>query len=338
MKKRILYLDVIRILACVMIIVIHAPIPNTNINGNILSTDSLLNITGVGLFLMVSGSLLLPVNMPTMQFVKKRLGKIFGPTVFWTAFYMIVRLYCGDIEKSGLIKSVISIPFTPQFNGVLWYMYTLIGLYLLAPVISPWLLKASKNDVVFYLIIWGISMCYPLIREIVNVDESYTGILYYFSGYIGYFLLGYYLKTYVDKMSKWVCLLFLIIPISVAVFLKINKISIVFFDLYGFFSIFVAMMACAWFMFLKNIVWQYNEHSRLHKFIVITSNNCFGIYLLHIFIMRSILWKIPIICRIDGILQILVVSILTFIISFIITWLISYLPYSEYIIGYRNKK
>ena len=75
MKSRIFYLDVIRILACVMIVSMHAPIPNTGLNSYVLSTDSLLAAPGVGLFVMVSGALLLPMNMPTKQFLKRRMGK-----------------------------------------------------------------------------------------------------------------------------------------------------------------------------------------------------------------------------------------------------------------------
>ena len=41
MMKRVLYIDIIRILACLMIILIHAPIPNTGLGSYILSIDSL---------------------------------------------------------------------------------------------------------------------------------------------------------------------------------------------------------------------------------------------------------------------------------------------------------
>ena len=71
MKERVLYLDIIRIIACIMIIAMHAPIPNTGLSSYVLSTDSLLTALGIGLFIMVSGALLLPVNMTTKSFLKK---------------------------------------------------------------------------------------------------------------------------------------------------------------------------------------------------------------------------------------------------------------------------
>lgn len=99
MKQRILYLDLIRILACVMIIAMHAPIPNTGLSSYVLSTDSFLTAPGIGLFIMVSGALLLPVNMSTEQFLKKRFSKIVWPTLFWTLFYYIVAPYTDTVDR-----------------------------------------------------------------------------------------------------------------------------------------------------------------------------------------------------------------------------------------------
>lgn len=45
--NRILYLDLIRILACLMIIAMHAPIPGSDINNYVLCADSLLSFPGI---------------------------------------------------------------------------------------------------------------------------------------------------------------------------------------------------------------------------------------------------------------------------------------------------
>lgn len=335
--KRVLYLDIIRILACVMIIAIHAPIPNTGLSSYVLSIDSLLTAPGIGLFIMVSGALLLPVNMPTEQFLKKRLGKIVFPTVFWTAFYFLVAIYTDRVNLSEGLYSLLSIPFGPQFNGVLWFMYMLAGLYLLAPILSAWLRQASRSEVRFYLFLWSITLCYPVIRNFIGVNETHTGILYYFGGYAGYFLLGYYLKTYVDRMALWKYLLLMMLPISIAAVLKILQVSIDFYDLFWLLSIFVVMMAVAWFMLIKRRDIPYNAESVLHRNLVLVSNCCFGIYLVHIFMMRSVIWQWEWLYDL-GVIQILTVTLLTFAGSFAMTWLISYLPGAEYIIGFKQKK
>ena len=335
--KRVLYLDIIRLLACVMIIAMHAPIPNTGLSSYVLSIDSLLTAPGIGLFIMVSGALLLPVNMPTEQFLKKRFTKIVFPTVFWTAFYFLVTIYTDRVNLSEGLYSLLSIPFGPQFNGVLWFMYMLAGLYLLAPILSAWLRQASRSEVRFYLFLWSITLCYPVIRNYIGVNESHTGILYYFGGYAGYFLLGYYLKTYVDRMSIGKCFLLMALPISIAVVIKMKQLSIDFYDLFWYLSILVVMMAVAWFMWMKRLDIPYNGKSVLHRYLVLVSNCCFGIYLVHIFIMRSIIWQWEWL-QDWGVIQILTVTLLTFAGSFAVTWLISYLPGAAYIIGFKQKK
>lgn len=338
MKNRVLYLDIIRILACLMIIAMHAPIPNTGLNGYLLSSDSLLTAPGIGLFIMVSGALLLPVNVSTKQFLKKRYGKIVCPTIFWTFFYFVLGPYTDTVDQGNGVMSFLSIPFTPQFNSVLWFMYMLAGLYLFAPILSAWLRQTSKREVEFYLCLWGITLCFPLIRNIVRVDESHTGILYYFGGYSGYFLLGYYLRNHVNHISIWKCLLAIIFPLGIAITLKMQGIQVRFYDMFWYLSIFVAMMCVAWFLLIKKVDMVYDNASKWHRNIVLISNCSFGIYLTHIFVMRSLLWNWSFFKEMESCLQILLVTILTFLVSFGITWLVSYLPWAEYIIGYKQRR
>lgn len=336
--NRILYLDLIRILACLMIIAMHAPIPGTDINSYVLCADSLLSFPGIGLFIMVSGALVLPVELPTAVFLRKRFTKIIIPTFIWTLFYMVVMLVNSDIDESEALHRLLSTPFMPQFNATFWFVYMLVGLYLLAPIISPWLKGANKGELEFYLIIWGITMCYPLIRGFVNVEEAKWGISYYFEGFIGYFLLGYYLRNYAKDIAFWKCLLLLCFPIVVAIIMKVEQIPVDFYDMFWYLSVFVAMMSVAWFAIIKKVNLVYNSASSFHQILAFVSNCCFGIYLVHIFMMRSIIWHWEVLWNLKWGGQIVAVTLLTFIGSLIVTWLISYLPYAEYIIGFRQKK
>ena len=67
MKQRDLSLDLLRIVACVMVVVMHSPIPSDNSDGIILSSLSYFTAPCIGLFFMVSGALILPP-----QAVRKR--------------------------------------------------------------------------------------------------------------------------------------------------------------------------------------------------------------------------------------------------------------------------
>ena len=337
-KKRIIYLDVIRILACLMIIAMHAPIPGTGLGSIVLSSDSLLTAPGIGLFIMVSGALLLPVNLTTKDFLLRRLGKVVWPTLIWTLIYWAVAPWTFGVNRGNGLSSFLSIPFAAQFNGVLWFMYMLIGLYLLAPILSSWLQKASRREVEFYLCVWAVTMCYPLIRDFVVVNESNTGILYYFGGYVGYFLLGYYLRQYAVRMKLWLCALLIMLPVAMGAYCKICNVQVNFFDLFYYLSILTALAATGWFLVVHRVLPEYDDNNRLHRALVLISNCSFGIYLCHIFIMRGLLWHWDVLRQMGGVTQIAVTTALTFAISFALTWAISYMPFSEYIIGFTSRR
>ena len=338
-KKRIIYLDVIRIFACCMIVLMHSPHPNAGNPGALLVPLSFITAAGIGLFFMVSGALLLPVKTDTSSFLKKRLGKIVGPLIFWTLFYLGVSIVSGEKSVSSLPHSLASIPFSVQGHGILWFMYTLAGMYLLAPIISPFLVKASKRELSFYLILWAIALCFPILANVVDVDNNPTGILYYFSGFIGYFLLGFYMHNYKPQIPITIlCILFVVPFLLYAVYkLFVNGKNMA--DYYIYLSIFVAMMCVAWYDVAQRFVTKF-KIKRDNLFLLRTiSDCCFGIYLIHIFIMRNILWKIDtLIYGFGGIGQIVISWLLTFLISLALTYFISYLPFAEYIIGYKHKR
>lgn len=341
-SKRILSLDVLRVLACVMVVLMHSPMPTQQSGGLIgLMSSSVSYFTApcIGLFFMVSGALLLPIKEQTAgRFMRKRLGKVLAPTLSWTAIYLIIKLLIGtDISAFTWL----SIPFSAQGNGVLWFMYTLAGLYLLAPVISPWLAKASEKELRMYLLLWGVTLCYPLLKLALDINESNTGILYYFTGYAGYFILGYYMMHYGQKIKvPWATAGFAI-SLSAVTIVKLAGWEVNFYSLFWYLSIFVALMCIFWWKIITAICSRisFYVHHMSSKWITTISNLSFGIYLSHIAIMRYWLWETQWITNIGSyFIQTLVIAIFTFIFSAMFCYAISLLPFASYLIGYSSKK
>ena len=313
-----------------MIVLMHSPMPHLGTSSYILSTVSFLTAPGIGLFFMVSGALLLPVNTSYTGFIKRRLSKILLPTLFWTLVYLIIQLCDGDITLNNLPKKILSIPFSVQGHSILWFVYTLIGLYILAPIISPWLKNATKKDIELVLIIWGTTLFFPFLKEFITVNNSESGTFYYFSGYAGYFLLGYYLKNYINKLNIFFVLAFIVMPILIAIYCKLSVLDFDFYQMFWYLSIPVTMMSIGWFLFVKR---EFINKKALY--VTTTLSNCsFGVYLIHIFIMRNFLWNLDFISAYSGLIQIILTTILTLVISYLLVFLISKLPFSKYIIGY----
>lgn len=337
MKERIVYLDILRVLACCMIVLMHSPHPEAGVPGSVQVPLGFLTAAGIGLFFMVSGALLLPVKTDTFGFLRYRMGKILWPLLFWTLFYIAVKYVSGELDSRQLVNSLVSIPFSAQEHGVLWFMYTLAGLYLLAPVISPMLQRASEKELRFYLLLWGITLCYPWLRMAVGVNDTSTGILYYFTGYAGYFLLGYYLHTHHTSTPLWMLPLLIIIPLGCLLCYKGFGGNGSMYDLFWYLSIFVALMSFGWFEIIR-------RSRRLMKIgcgnlLTISSNCSFGIYLVHIFVMRYLLWKVDfIVYGLGWVGQLVMTWFLTILLSLAVTYAISLLPFGEYIVGFRTKR
>ena len=69
-KQRDLSLDLLRIVACVMVVMMHSPIPSDNSDGIILSSLSYFTAPCIGLFFMVSGALILPPSQLLLKAIQ----------------------------------------------------------------------------------------------------------------------------------------------------------------------------------------------------------------------------------------------------------------------------
>lgn len=324
-NKRDYRLDILRVLAIFLIVLMHSPKPNS-VPGFVLSGISYLTAPGLVLFFVISGNLLLDNKLSARGFLKRRFSKILFPTVFWTLFYIVVNVVVDAKPLSHTLKALLSIPLSAQGHGVLWFMYTLAGLYLLVPILTRWLQKASKHEVEFYLLLWGITLIYPYLSLLLVVNESNTGILYYFAGYVGYFVLGYYLKHHYEY-RLWHVMVAISIALIVPIVLYSSGREFDFYSVLWYLSLPVAMMAYVAYVLIMK---------RSNKRLVLVgtiSKLSFGIYFIHIFVMRNIIWNIDAVNQLPGLIQIPVITLTTFLISLFVSWLISKLPFSKLIIG-----
>ena len=273
MKEREVSFDLIRVLACLMIVLMHSPMPTMGISGMLLCGVSYCTAPGIGLFFMVSGALLLKKNVErtfeTKVFLQKRFTKILIPLIFWI-FVGWGLAQCG-VENTEL--------------SILWFMYCLAGMYLLTPILLRWLSIANVKEIEFYLLLWLVTLCVPLVKLLYSVNESDTSWLYYFHGYVGYYVLGFYLQNHWEKrmsMGRKVALLIVFIAISLVlpVSLFVLKVEVDFYSLFWYLSITVALQCIVWWCVVRRLI---RNVPALPKFVVELSKLSFGIYLVHIF-------------------------------------------------------
>lgn len=193
-KKHILWLDAIRVAACFLVCLIHAPLP-TDTSSRWLSCYNYLSSPCIGLFFMVSGALLFPVRLPLKNFVVRRLKRILIPLLFWSLTAVGIHYGLGQLSDEEALDLIFRIPFVPV-EGVYWFMYTILGLYLFAPLLSPAIEKMAHAR--YMIVLWSITLCLPYFNAWLPGIWILRGDFYHslseFGGYMGYMVLGYYLR------------------------------------------------------------------------------------------------------------------------------------------------
>lgn len=283
---------------------------------------------------MTSGALLLrPKVLNVRQWLVKRVTRIGCPLVFWSLLYMLANGLTGQKGELSCLR-ILSMPFCAEGNGVLWFLYTLLGLYFLTPILNAWLLHATRRQIQGILILWGISLCFPLFDIWLDINREIDGMLYYFSGYVGYFLLGYYLNTYRDALRLNLIWPLIIIAIVAPIITRLAGWEVNFYEIFWYLSPFVAILVVTIWKMVMNFCRTLCASTSL----VLCSNLTFGIYLIQMLVMRYWLQSYSWIYDINPYpVRALTVAILTLLISGIAVYLLSFLPYSQYIIGTHNR-
>ena len=221
------WVDWLRVAACFMVMIVHSTEPfYLGGDGTLILTksdafwasffDSFVR-SCVPLFIIASSYLQFPVRYSTGEFFRRRATRILVPFAFWTVAY---ALFCGSPVQN--FKDLLL-----NFNyaaGHLWFVYMIIGLYLIMPLLSPWAEKVGRKELLAYLGIWGLTLLIPFIRECaggpmpvvygpsgIPMQGTYPlwgeaswnsyGLFYYLSGMAGYLLLGLYFRKFAGTYS-----------------------------------------------------------------------------------------------------------------------------------------
>ena len=218
-KDREPWLDAVRSFACLCVILVHAPIPNGSDGQYIISITNYISVGGPILFFMISGALIFNKQQPAIPFIRKRLNRIVFPLFFWSLVFLTVKLLSGEIDSKEYFIRIVSIPLTPQ-ESTFWFLYVIIGIYLLTPVISTWINHCRKSDIKIFLGLWALTLLFPIIRQFIPlIDETinfYHGWLYYYFGFIGNAVLGLYLRRYINlNINRWKQRIFILMTILI---------------------------------------------------------------------------------------------------------------------------
>jgi len=337
-------IDNLRILATVAIVWTHVsadviartpPASSTWLIG--IAADS-FSRWAVPTFIMISGALLISSDEKETisSFYKKRATRIIVPLLFWTIFYQLwVYINLGSLDLYASARGII----TGQPYYHMWFLYMMMGLYLITPYLNTFVSNATSNHLLSLIVI---------LLVVASIEQSITSIkggvaqtfISMWPPYVGYYLLGYYLRAnhLASKINNVRCLLLLyVLSASVIVILTVSLYPVLAERAYPLMfqclNPLVMIMAVSVFMLINTLFHSKNcPLKETNGCITRISNLTLGVYVIHPFIIDSLRKYGLSALSGNPVIFIPVVSTLVLCLSLFLSFVLSRIPYIRRII------
>ena len=266
----------------------------------------------------------------TKIFFKKRVMKVVIPLIFWMILMTMWKISIGTLKINEYsIKNFANIFLNNKMESTYYFMFLILGMYLLMPLISI-LTESKYRKVCWYtvIVLFVTHSCLPVILKLLGISWN-SALSIPLGASVIFVLLGYLLSTQeINKKHRIILYCLGIISIIIRYVFTYNFTSIngkIDETLFGYSQFHSVLLACAVFVFFKNINYDKIFKGEKSKKILSKIASCsFGIYLIHKIVMhyettifnidnKSWQWRtIGVIC--------------TYIISLVIIYLIKKIP------------
>jgi len=338
--KRIYAFDYLRILACFGVILLHASakfwyiLPVTSDEWLIANAVNITTRISVPLFVMISGALFLDPSkkLSTKELWLKHILRMALIYLIWMTAYALPHfIQTSPAERSikDLLKSILS----GRYH--LWFLPMLMGLYALIPILRTWISHAGKKEIEYFLLLFFLfQIMRTSLKSFLKTPELISFLDRFewqmICGYIGYFILGYYL-FHIGLSVQWIRFFLCGLPFFYLGNVVISSIQArileqtqaMFTDSFGVLTFFTTIGV--YILFTKKRSAK-APVPFFRKLILCISQSTFGIYLMHLMIMESPFIN-PVFEVSPMILAIVTVSVLTFLISLVISALLKKIPW-----------
>lgn len=277
-QKREYSFDILRVISMIMVIVIHVANVYSRAYGTINNFSFLgslifntISRISVPIFFMISGALLIERKFDKKKYFT-RLKKYLIIIVIWDIIYLIwEKIYLG-ISYQALYKLI-----TKPYRAHLWFLYTIIALYALQPILKIILDKSNKIGKVILLFLWFMLSSYSLINP--HIAKSFT-----LFSYIGYFVIGSYIYKYMKEkqLKKYIPINIIIITLLLMISITLNYNKSIkkdtFYNLYfAYRTPFIILSSILFFIIIVSIF----KDKEPNKIIIKLSDCSLGVYLIH---------------------------------------------------------
>lgn len=184
-------LDVLRVLACLTVIMLHTSARTIYLYGDVSTlvwnAGNLVSSATrwcVPVFVMISGALVLrrPVDEP-WSFYRRRVARVGIPLLFWCAAYLAWRWYTQGETFTPLTAAKAVFSGQPYYH--LYFLFLIAGLYLFTPAVA-----AAVNALPRATAMSTALIALLLAFLVVTLSFWSPNALTFFVPYLGYFVMG----------------------------------------------------------------------------------------------------------------------------------------------------
>lgn len=339
--QRTVYLDFLRILSTIAVIVIH-------VSASYIYTDlgsfewHINNIYdsivrwAVPVFIMISGALFLDVNRPLdiKKLYTKNIFRLVSAYIFWSV------LYAWEYADRSLESMIIAIL---KGHYHMWYIPMMIGIYIMVPILKK--VVESREITRYFLAIVLLfsflcpdildSMCQSKIAIISGIGQACYNVLnntmfLLAIGYLFYFVCGHCLNSIElgEKCRRTIYAMGILgggITIMFTALVSLRD-QVMTEEFYGYFKINVMFEAIAIFVFVKYKLANMIITREGEKIVCQMSKYCFGIYLIHVLILGKLQNSGVNILFVNPVLGVPASVLIVFCISFLFSFLLYHIP------------
>ena len=328
-KVRNINLDLLKVLACVGVVLLHTTMGGFKDTGswNLLTYLYYLGTYSIPLFFMVNGYLLLGKREITSHYILQKVKWILITVSSWN---IIVWLFKRDFTVNP-IKKIVGSLIQKGYFFQFWFFGALILIYLCLPILSKFLNSKRRYLYILALLIVigfivelaNVFFQRPLQTHVMQTFRLWTWFFYYIlGGYIAQFNVDN-LKYRFKNWMKIVSMLLVLISPIILFFLAKNTYHNLFAE-YFYDILFVKFTSLG--IFLMVLTLSLNENGS--KWIVSLSNQTMGVFVIHTYVMK--IWGKLIAFSFTG--AYLWFAIFTLSISFIVIGILMRIPYLNRIV------
>lgn len=333
-SKRIIYLDMLKILSCIFVVLIHVTAPGfhdiklRSLSWNVNLFFNMLGRFAVPVFIMVSGALFLDneKEIDIKKLWKKNILRLVIIYIVWTLIYSIYALYNGSetINFISIIKKSIRSSYYH-----LWFLPMIIAIYVIIPLLKPF--TKNKKLIEYFLLIFFFLKIIPYTLDLFKVSyiaQIVKRIDVPLLSYTGYFILGHYLNKYeIEKKKRIIIYIigiisFIISVVGTSLFsIYMKKATETFARELSLTSFFLSVFV---FVFIKYKYQNKEISERIKKIIIHLSKHTLGVYLIHP-LFRDII-KNQMNISFNRLTNLPIIFAIMLLISYIISYILSKIP------------